>query len=166
MSQLLINNNLASAGIDIYSGTTSLYREVHYFFFCTFPLGMTSAAHIHAKCSVTISEEKKNILLLNTVRSAEFSPKKKYYSPVCCSWKPRGNTSKNRMGRNNTRSHTAPTNKVFLEVKGYRRMSNQYIFQGQHVLYQPEQQTSESTQNIKQWISTLRTVNSWPKKFS
>lgn len=59
MSQLLINNNLASAGIDIYSGRTSLYREVHYYFFCTFPLGMTSAAHIHAKCSVTISEEKK-----------------------------------------------------------------------------------------------------------
>lgn len=38
---------------------------------------MTSAAHIHAKCSVTISEEKKNTLLLNTVRSAELSPKKR-----------------------------------------------------------------------------------------
>lgn len=42
---------------------------------------MTSAAHIHAKCSVTISEEKKNILLLNTVRSAEFSPKKSITVP-------------------------------------------------------------------------------------
>lgn len=30
------------------------------------------------------------------------------------------------MGRNDTRSHTAPTNKAFLEVKGHRRRSNRY----------------------------------------
>lgn len=30
-----------------------------FFFIPTFCLGMTSAAHIHAKCSVTISEGKK-----------------------------------------------------------------------------------------------------------
>ena len=33
--------------------------EYIFFFSPTFPLGITSAAHTHAKCSVTISEEKK-----------------------------------------------------------------------------------------------------------
>lgn len=32
------------------------------------------------------------------------------------------------MGRNDTRSHTAPTNKAFLEVKAHRRRSNWYTF--------------------------------------
>ena len=32
------------------------------------------------------------------------------------------------MGRNNTTSHTAPTNKAFLEVKGHRRRLNWYVF--------------------------------------
>lgn len=70
---------------------------------------MTSA-HTNAKYFVTISDILKNALLLNTVRSAEFSHKKrKHYNSVCHSWKSRSN---NQNALKHTGSHTVPTNSV------------------------------------------------------
>lgn len=55
---------------------------------------------------------------------------KKHYSSVWCSWKPGSNTSRTRIGRNNTKSHPTPTNDIFLEAKLHRRKPNCYTCSG------------------------------------
>lgn len=91
---------------------------------------MTSAAHIHAKCSVTIAEGKKihcYSILLDQQNSALKKKKKKYYSPVCCSWKPRSNTSKTRTGLKDTYLNLILHLLIKCFWKWHRRRSNQYV---------------------------------------
>lgn len=49
---------------------------------------------------------------------------------------------------------------MFLEV-AQEKVKSICMLQGQHVLYQAEQQLSEPTQKAEQWIPALCTINSW-----